>query len=103
MNSSTNTNTNPVWDALNVSKPDSKEIDTDLSCDALNDHFVSIASSLTSHLKRPARVHEEITVKLLACLPEFTHLDLIAYLKDIPSSKATGVHIIRFCEIVSNI
>ena len=89
--SSTNTNTKPIWDFLNVSKPKSKEIDTDLSYDALNDHFLSIAKSLTSHLKRPARVHEEITPNLLSCVSEFTHLDLIAYLKDIPSSKATGV------------
>lgn len=88
---STNTNTKPIWDALNVSKPKSKEIDTDLSCDALNDHFVSIAKILTSHLKKPARVCEEIPPNLLSCVPEFTHMDLIAYLKDIPSSKATGV------------
>ena len=46
MKSSTNNNTKPVWDALNVSKPNSKEIDIDLSCDALNNHFMSIAKSL---------------------------------------------------------
>ena len=55
---------------------------------------MSIAKSLTSHLKRPPRVHEKITLKPLSCVPEFTHLDLIAYLKDVPSSKATGVDII---------
>ena len=92
--SSTNTNTKPVWDALNISKPNSKEIDIKLSYDALNDRFVSIAKLLTSHLQRPPRVHGKITLKLLSCVPEFTHLDLIAYLKDVPSSKATGVDII---------
>ena len=92
--SSTNTNTKPVWDALNISKLNSKEIDIKLSYDALNDRFVSIAKLLTSHLQRPPRVHGKITLKLLSCVPEFTHLDLIAYLKDVPSSKATGVDII---------
>ena len=71
-----NTITKPIWDVLNVSKPKSKEIDTYLSCEALNDHFVSIAKSLSSYLKRPARLYEEITPNLFSCVPEFTRMDL---------------------------
>ena len=66
VNNSTNTNTKPIWDALNIPKPKSKE---DLSCDTLNNHFVSITKILTSHLKRPARDVKKF-------LPTYCHVSL---------------------------